>query len=50
MDVVTALLFPCTLYFVKKKKKKKDWVAGKRDISTAIKIIKFNTHIRCTKI
>lgn len=31
MDVVTALLFPCTLYFVKKKKKK-DWMAGNREI------------------
>lgn len=36
MYLQTALLFPCTVYFVKKKKKKKDWVAGNRDISTAI--------------
>lgn len=25
MDVVTALLFPCTLYFVKKKRRKTGW-------------------------
>lgn len=38
MDVVTNS-FVIPLYFIfckKKKKKKKDWVAGNRDISTAI--------------
>lgn len=38
MDVVTNS-FVIPLYFIfckKKRKKKKDWVAGNRDISTAI--------------
>lgn len=37
MDVVTnSFVIPLYFIFCKKKKKKKDWVAGNRDISTAI--------------